>query len=248
MMMRSCLKIHNLHARTNDGHEILHGLSLSVKSGECHVIMGPNGSGKSTLANVLMGHYAYTVTSGSISFDAEDITNLPTDCRARLGLFLGFQYPSEIAGVDFSDFLFLSANETRKNHEKRLTPLNFRKLLKSKSNRLGITDKIANRSLNEGFSGGEKKKSEILQLSILKPKFAILDEPDSGLDIDALRIVASMINGIDYPLGLVIITHSKKILEYINPDFIHIMKKGKITQSGKSDLAEKIEESGYECV
>ncbi len=240
------LKITDLHVQTLDGKKILNGVNLEIKTGEIHAIMGPNGGGKSTFSQVLMGHPGYVVTQGTIVIDGIDITSLSPDQRAKHGLFLGFQYPVEVAGVNFANYLRLAMNEQRKEHEKKISPIAFRKLLAEKAQPLMFNEDIAKRMLNEGFSGGEKKKSEILQLAILQPDFAILDEPDSGLDIDALRYIANSINAMKSSLGLILITHYQRILRYINPQFVHIMIKGKLVESGSGNLAKEIEEKGYE--
>ena len=247
------LKITNLHAGTLDGKEILHGASLCVKQGEIHAIMGPNGGGKSTLAQVLMGHPGYKITQGKIEVNGVDITNLSPDKRAKAGLFLGFQYPVEVAGVNFASFLRMAINEQRelriKNNElreKKMSPIAFRNLLTDQAKKLAFSNDLSERSLNEGFSGGEKKKAEVLQLALLNPDFAVLDEPDSGLDVDALKYIARTISSLSSSLGLVLITHYQRILHYIKPDFVHIMIKGKLVKSGKAILAKEIEEKGYE--
>ena len=239
------LEIKNLHAQTIDGKQILNGVSLNIKQGEIHTIMGPNGGGKSTLALVLMGHPGYVVTQGKIILNGKDITKLTPDKRAKLGLFLGFQYPVEVPGVNFANFLRMAVNEEKQKND-QLSPIAFRNLLLEKAKKLSVSDEIVKRMLNEGFSGGEKKKAEILQLSLLKPNFAILDEPDSGLDVDALKYIAKTINDLDFPLGLLLITHYQRILKYIKPDFVHILLKGKIVKSGKASLAAQIEKDGYE--
>lgn len=244
--MKDALVITNLHAETAEGKKILRGLSLTIKKGEKHAVMGPNGGGKSTLAQVLMGHPAYTVTEGSITLNSTDITALPPDERAKLGLFLGFQYPVEVAGVNFANFLRMSMNEQKPAAEKKLSPIAFRNQLAEQAKTLGFSDELAKRSLNQDFSGGEKKKAEILQMAMLRPQFAILDEPDSGLDVDALRYIARSINGLDYPFGLLLITHYQRILAYVKPDFVHVVKGGKIVASGGAELARQIEQSGYE--
>ncbi len=239
------LEIKNLHAQTTDGKEILKGVSLKIKQGEIHTIMGPNGGGKSTLALVLMGHPGYVITQGKIFLNGKDITKLTPDKRAKLGLFLGFQYPVEVPGVNFANFLRMAVNEEKQKKD-QLSPIAFRNLLLEKAKKLSVSDEIVKRMLNEGFSGGEKKKAEILQLALLKPNFAILDEPDSGLDVDALKYIAKTINALDFPLGLLLITHYQRILKYIKPDFVHILLKGKIVKSGKAILAAQIEKDGYE--
>lgn len=223
--------------------EIVHGLTLEIKPGEVHAIMGPNGSGKSTLANTLMGHPKYTVTSGSIELDGTDITGEKPNLRAQKGLFLSMQYPPEIEGVTIANFLRVAKNAlTGVNHN----PMDFHKELMTKMTELNIDPTFARRHLNAGFSGGEKKRAEILQLAVLDPKYAILDETDSGLDVDALRIVADGINrfrGADK--GILLITHYNRILEYVQPDFVHIMSAGKIVKSGRAELAKEVEAKGY---
>ena len=241
------LVVTDLHVSTAGGREILRGLSLSVNKGEKHAIMGPNGGGKSTLAMALMGHPDYVINRGSITIDGNDITSLSPDRRAKLGLFLGFQYPVEVSGVNFANFLRLSANETAPGG-KKISPITFRKMLQTEAKTLGFSDELPRRSLNQGFSGGEKKKAEILQMAMLRPQFAILDEPDSGLDVDALRYIAASINSLDYPFGLVLITHHRRILDYIKPDFVHVLKGGRIVRSGDLELANEIERSGYEAL
>lgn len=240
------LSIVNIHAETTDGKKILNGVTLTIKQGEIHAIMGPNGGGKSTLAQVLMGHPGYKITQGTISLDSEDITHLPPDRRAHLGLFLGFQYPVEVAGVNFANFLRLAINEKKNAGEKKISPLAFRKILTSESTMLSFNEDLSKRTLNEGFSGGEKKKAEVLQLAIMKPDFAILDEPDSGLDVDALKYIAKSINSFTFHPGVLLITHYQRILHYIHPDFVHVMVKGRLVQSGDATLAKHIENSGYE--
>lgn len=252
--MKDTLEIKNLHAGTIDGKDILHGVSLKVKKGEIHAIMGPNGGGKSTLAQVLMGHPHYAITKGSIILNGVDITNLPPDQRAKQGLFLGFQYPVEVSGVNYASFLRLAVNEKNtaagikndKGQIKKLSPVAFRNELAVHSKTLALGDDMTKRSLNEGFSGGEKKKAEILQLAMLQPDFAVLDEPDSGLDVDALKYISKSITALDYKFGLVLITHYQRILHFIKPDFVHILVKGKIIKSGTALLAKKVEKEGYE--
>lgn len=244
--MNDTLVIKNLHAGTVEGKKILNGVSLTVKKGEIHAIMGPNGGGKSTLAQVMMGHPHYVITDGSISVNGIDITSLSPDQRAKTGLFLGFQYPVEVTGVNYASFLRMAINENKKDGEKKLSPIKFRNELEEHAKVLAFHDDLTKRSLNEGFSGGEKKKAEILQMAMLKPEFAVLDEPDSGLDVDALKYIAKQINSLDYELGLVLITHYQRILHYIKPDHVHVMIKGKIAKSGGHALAKEIEESGYE--
>ncbi len=243
--MNKSLKTINLHVSTTGGKEILRGISLTVKKGEIHAIMGPNGAGKSTFAQVLMGHPDFKTTQGKIIINGVDISHLPPDQRAKNGLFLGFQYPVEIPGVNFASFLRMAINENQKVG-KKISPLAFRRQLSDQAQQLALSKDITNRSLNEGFSGGEKKKAEILQFALIKPEFAVLDEPDSGLDVDALKYIAKTILSLDYPFGLILITHYQRILHYIKPDFVHIMINGKLVKSGDYKLAEKVEKHGYE--
>lgn len=237
------LEIKDLHVEVA-GKEILKGVNLKVKKGEIAALMGPNGSGKSTLAYTLMGHPKYKITSGKILFKGEDITEMPVNERAKKGLFLSFQYPQEIPGVSLSNFLrtaYASVKETK------ISVLDFMKLLKEKMKLLKVEDSFAMRYLNEGFSGGEKKKAEILQLAVLQPEFAILDETDSGLDIDALRIVAEGVNSLAGPeMGVLVITHYQRLLNYIKPNKVHILLKGKIVKSGGPELAYQLEKEGYD--
>ncbi len=244
--MKNQLVITDLHVQTLDGIKILNGISLTVKEGEIHAIMGPNGGGKSTFAQALMGHPGYVITEGKIMLNNIDITRLTPDLRAKHGLFLGFQYPVEIAGVNFGSFLRQAMNENIEKGGKKVSPIAFRNLLTPAAKQLGFSDEITKRFLNQGFSGGEKKKAEILQLELLKPSFAVLDEPDSGLDVDALRYIGKSINGLDHKTGLILITHYQRILHYIKPQFVHIVVKGKIVKSGDESLAKTIEEKGYE--
>lgn len=242
------LVIDNLHVAV-EGTEILKGVSLIMKPGEVHALMGPNGSGKSTLASTLMGHPRYEITSGSLRLDSEDITELGPDKRAKAGLFLSFQYPSEISGVSLQNFLRTAYNNVRRPKDDPVPVLEFRRQLIEKMKALGMDQKLAIRSVNEGFSGGEKKRAEIVQLAILEPTIAILDETDSGLDVDALKAVANGINALRGPkIGILLITHYSRILKYIEPDFVHVLVGGKIVISGKADLAHRIEESGYEGI
>lgn len=241
--MKDKLHINNVHVSLTNGKEILHGVSLTVNKGEIHAIMGPNGGGKSTFANSLMGHPGYTITNGSVKVNDTDITHLPADQKAKNGLFLAFQYPVEIPGVHFSNFLRMAANEIK---EKKLSPIAFRNSLEEKAKDLAFAQDMTKRMLNEGFSGGEKKKAEILQLSLLNPLFAILDEPDSGLDVDSLKHIAHAINTLEDKPGIILITHYQRILRYIQPDFVHVFVGGNIVQSGAPELAEKIEEKGYQ--
>lgn len=244
--MKNQLIITNLHVETIEGKKILNGISLTIKQGEIHAIMGPNGGGKSTFAQALMGHPGYKITTGTITLNGVDITHLTPDLRAKQGLFLGFQYPVEIAGVNFGNFLRLAMNENMEKGGKKVSPIAFRNQLEPAAEQLGFSQEIVKRFLNQGFSGGEKKKAEILQLELLKPKFAVLDEPDSGLDVDALRYIGKSINGLNYELGLILITHYQRILKYIKPHFVHIIVGGKIVKSGTESLAKTIEENGYE--
>ncbi len=239
------LKIENLHAEI-DGQEILRGLDLEIKQGEIHAIMGPNGSGKSTLSNVLMGHPRYEVTDGAVTFFGEDVFELEADERAKLGMFLAFQYPSEVPGVSVANFLRTAVNSVR---EKPLTPMEMYKLIQEKMRFLQMDPKFAERYLNEGFSGGEKKRNEILQMLMLDPKLAIMDETDSGLDIDALQVVSKGVNALRGPeFSALIITHYNRILRYIEPDQIHVMLDGRIVTSGDKELALQLEEKGYDWV
>jgi Fe-S cluster assembly ATP-binding protein len=239
------LKVENLHAEI-DGNEILRGLSLEVSKGEIHAIMGPNGSGKSTLSNVLMGHPRYEVTGGSVTFEGQDALELEPDERARLGMFLAFQYPSEVPGVSVANFLRTAVNSVR---EKELPPMEMYKLLQEKMRIMQMDPRFAERYLNEGFSGGEKKRNEILQMLMLEPRLAIMDETDSGLDIDALQVVARGVNELRGPeFTAVIITHYQRILRYIEPDHVHVMLDGRIVTSGAKELAEELEDKGYDWV
>jgi Fe-S cluster assembly ATP-binding protein len=239
------LKIENLRVEI-DGQEIVKGLDLEVGEGEIHAIMGPNGSGKSTLANVLMGHPRYDVTGGSITFRGEDVFELEPDERAKLGMFLAFQYPSEVPGVSVANFLRTAVNSVR---EEELSPMDMYRLIQEKMKIMQMDPKFAERYLNEGFSGGEKKRNEILQMLMLEPKLAIMDETDSGLDIDALQVVAKGVNELRAPeFSAVIITHYQRILRYIEPDRVHVMLDGRIVTSGGKDLAHELEDKGYEWV
>ena len=240
------LNIKNLEAKVDNKH-ILNGLNLDVKPGEVHAIMGPNGSGKSTLANVLSGKNGYE-TKGEIKYNGENLSELSTEERAQKGIFLAFQYPLEIPGVNTNVFLRTSLNSVRKSRgEKELDTLSFLKIVKEKSSELGIDEKFLSRQLNVGFSGGEKKKNEILQMKILNPNLSILDETDSGLDIDALRIVSAGINKLhSNQSATILITHYQRLLNEIKPDFVHIMKDGEIIKTGDKDLAIELEKEGYE--
>ncbi len=241
------LEIKNLHVAI-DGKEILKGIDLSVKPGEVHAIMGPNGSGKSTLAAILAGRNTFEVTKGSVKYLNENLLDLAPEDRARKGIFLGFQYPVEIPGVSMVNFMKTAINEQRKfNNLEPLSASDFLKLMREKKEIVEITSSLTNRSVNEGFSGGEKKKNEIFQMAILEPRLAILDETDSGLDIDALRIVANGVNKLkNKDNATIIITHYQRLLEHIIPDFVHVLYKGKIVRSSSKELALELEEKGYE--
>jgi len=241
------LEIQNLHVTIAE-QEIIRGLSLAVPKGEVHAIMGPNGSGKSTLAKVLAGHPDYTVTGGSVLMDGEDILALAPDERARQGIFLAFQYPSEIPGVTIANFL-RAAVQSRLPEGEELEATDYYAALYEQMDRLEMDRAFTSRSVNEGFSGGEKKRNEILQLAMLKPKYAVLDETDSGLDIDALKVVANGVNALRGPnLGVLLITHYQRLLDYIVPDHVHVMVQGKIVMSGGKGLALELEEKGYDWV
>jgi Fe-S cluster assembly ATP-binding protein len=241
------LEIQDLHVTIAE-NEIIRGLSLTVPKGEVHAIMGPNGSGKSTLAKVLAGHPDYVVTSGSIRMDGEDIMELEADERARKGLFLAFQYPSEIPGVTIANFL-RAAVQARMPEGEELEAVEYYQRLYSKMDLLEMPRTFTSRSVNEGFSGGEKKRNEILQMAMLEPKYAVLDETDSGLDIDALKTVANGVNSLRGPnLGVLLITHYQRLLDYIVPDYVHVMVQGRIVRSGDKNLALELEEKGYEWV
>lgn len=241
------LSVRNLHASVGD-KEILKGINLEVKAGEVHAIMGPNGSGKSTLASVLAGNEKFTVTAGEVEFLGCNLLELPIEERARLGLFLGFQYPVEIPGVSMANFMKQAVGELRKARgEEPLTAAQFLKLMREKSAIVELDAKLTSRSVNEGFSGGEKKKNEIFQMAMLEPKLAILDETDSGLDIDALRIVATGVTRLHTPENAtVVITHYQRLLDYIVPDFVHVLYKGRIIHTGDKSLALKLEKEGYD--
>jgi Fe-S cluster assembly ATP-binding protein len=247
----SQLEIKNLHVSIED-KEILKGLSLTIKQGEIHAIMGPNGTGKSTLAYTLMGHPNYTVTEGEILFKGKNLLELEPDERSREGVFLAFQYPVAIPGVTVANFLRSAINSRRRaeNPDDKGMPIpEFRKMLKEKMNTLKMDNAFAGRYLNDGFSGGEKKRAEILQMATLKPEIAILDETDSGLDIDALRVVADGVNALAGPeLGVLVITHYQRLLNYIKPHFVHVMLDGRIVESGGPELALHLEDQGYEWV
>ncbi len=251
--MTAALEIRNLHVNIAEtGAPILRGVDLTIKQGEVHALMGPNGSGKSTLANVMLGNPAYEVAAGQIIFDGQDLLDMEPDERSRAGLFLAFQYPVSIPGVTVANFLRQAINARMKaeNPEsKGISVPQFTRLLRGKMDSLDMDHSFAGRYLNEGFSGGEKKRAEILQLATLEPKIAILDETDSGLDIDALRIVSEGVNSLKGPnLGVLVITHYQRILNYIQPEFVHVMFQGRIVESGGPELALRLEEAGYEWV
>jgi Fe-S cluster assembly ATP-binding protein len=241
------LEIRNLHASI-DQNEILKGISLTVKKGEIHAIMGPNGSGKSTLAKVLAGHPAYEVTEGEVLYEGKNLLELAPDERAREGLFMAFQYPIEVPGVSNAQFLRLAYNEQRKHRgEEELDPLEFKDLLKERAQVVEMDASFMTRSVNEGFSGGEKKRNEILQMAVLEPKLAILDETDSGLDIDALRIVAGGVNQLhNSENAMILVTHYQRLLNYVVPHFVHVLADGRIAKEGGKELALELEQKGYD--
>lgn len=243
------IKINNLHAEI-DGKKILNGINLEVKAGEVHAIMGPNGSGKSTLASVLAGREDYEVTEGSVDFDGEDLLDMDPEERARKGVFLAFQYPIEIPGVSNINFLKAALEEVHEH--KGIAPLTAKEFLakvREKSALVELDNKLANRSVNEGFSGGEKKRNEIFQMAMLEPKLSILDETDSGLDIDALRIVANGVNKLKSDKNAtIVVTHYQRLLDYIVPDYVHVLYKGRIVKTGNKDLALELEEKGYDWI
>ena len=243
------IKIENLHASI-DGKEILKGLNLEVKAGEIHAIMGPNGAGKSTLASVLAGREDYEVTAGSVDFDGTDLLELSTEDRAREGLFLAFQYPVEIPGVSNINFLRTALNEIRAyKGEDQISAKDFMAMVREKSAIVELDSKLASRAVNEGFSGGEKKRNEIFQMAMLEPKLAVLDETDSGLDIDALRIVANGVNTLKSDKNAtIVITHYQRLLDYIVPDFVHVLYNGRIVMTGTKELALELEEKGYDWI
>jgi Fe-S cluster assembly ATP-binding protein len=243
------LSIKNIHA-TIEGKQILNGIDLDIKPGEVHAIMGPNGSGKSTLALVLAGRDGYEVTQGSATFSGKDLLEMPPEDRAREGLFLAFQYPVEIPGVSTTNFIKTAVNEKRKYQgEEPLDAVAFLKKLKEKMALVNIDQSLLSRSVNEGFSGGEKKRNEIFQMAMLEPKLAILDETDSGLDIDALRIVAKGVNQLRHKdRAILIITHYQRLLDYLTPDFVHVLYNGRIVRSGGKELALELEEKGYDFI
>ncbi|MGD8779449.1 MAG: Fe-S cluster assembly ATPase SufC [Ignavibacteria bacterium] len=243
------LKIKDLHANI-EGKEILRGINLEIKAGEVHAIMGPNGSGKSTLANVLAGHEAFEVTKGGVTFEDKELLELAPDERAREGLFLAFQYPIEIPGVTNATFLKSAINEIRKHYgQEEITPKEFLDLMKEKAKIVGMDNSLISRSVNAGFSGGEKKRNEIFQLLMLNPKLAMLDETDSGLDIDALKIVSNGVNTFrSEKNATIVVTHYQRLLNYIVPDFVHVLYKGQIIKSGGKELALQLEEKGYDWI
>ena len=243
------LQISDLHANVGD-KEILKGLDLSVDVGEIHAVMGPNGSGKSTLAQVLAGNPAYEVTSGSVTYDGRDLLAMPPEERAQAGIFLAFQYPVEIPGVSNAYFLRAAYNEIRKAHgEDEVDPLEFADIMEEKLELVDMDPSMLNRSVNTGFSGGEKKRNEILQMAVLQPRLGILDETDSGLDIDALRVVADGVNKLKRPdNATIVVTHYQRLLNYIVPDFVHVLVSGRIAKSGSKELALELEERGYDWV
>ncbi len=249
--MGAALEIRNLHVSIED-KPILRGVNLTVKQGEVHALMGPNGSGKSTLANVLLGNPAYVVTAGQIIYDGQDLLEMEPDARSRAGLFLAFQYPVSIPGVTLANFLRLAINARMKaenRDSKGISVSDFRKLMRAKMDYLQMDHSFAGRYLNEGFSGGEKKRAEVLQMAVLNPKIAILDETDSGLDIDALRVVSEGVSKLSGPdLGVLVITHYQRILNYIKPEFVHVMFEGQIVETGGPELALHLEEAGYDWV
>ena len=243
------LEIKDLHASV-EGNEILKGISLSIKKGEIHAVMGPNGSGKSTLAKILSGHSSYEATGGEILFEGKNLFEMDAEERSLSGIFMGFQYPVEVPGVNNAEFLRMAFNARRvKAGEEEMDPLDFDELLSEKMKMLKMENKYKERCLNDGFSGGEKKKNEILQMAILEPKLAILDETDSGLDIDALRIVAEGVNSLrNENNALILITHYQRLLDYIKPDFVHVIHDGLIVKSGDKTLAHELESQGYDWV
>lgn len=247
-MEQAVLEIKNLYVNVED-QEILTGLDLTIKQGEIHALLGPNGAGKSTLGYAITGHPKYEITGGEVLLNGEDLLEMEPDERARKGLFQAFQYPVSIPGVTVANFLRMAINSRRSEEEGKISPVEFRRLLIDKMNQLNIDKSFAGRYLNEGFSGGEKKRAEILQLAVLEPKIAILDETDSGLDIDALRIVSDGVKQLLGPqMGLLVITHYQRFLNYIRPDYVHVMLGGRIVASGGPELAEQVDEKGYEWV
>jgi Fe-S cluster assembly ATP-binding protein len=240
------IEIKNLHASVQ-GKEILKGISLSINAGEVHAIMGPNGTGKSTLSNIIAGRDGYDVTKGTVTFDGADLLSMEADARARAGVFLAFQYPVEIPGVSTSAFLKTAINAKRRTAgQPEIDAMEFLKLVKAKTKALGIKDDMIKRPLNVGFSGGEKKRAEVLQMTLLEPRFAVLDETDSGLDIDALKVVSDGVNALRGPeRAFLVITHYQRLLDYIVPDHVHVMAGGRIVKSGGKELALELEAEGY---
>lgn len=242
------LQINNLHISVEDT-EVVRGVSLTIQEGETHAIMGPNGSGKSSLVNALMGHPAYTVTSGTVQYKGEDLLAMEPHERAQAGVFLAFQYPKEIAGITLRSFLFAAYNACHPE-EKKISPIKFKKFLEQHMADLHMNTAFAERFVNQGFSGGEKKKAEVLQMKVLQPHFALLDETDSGLDVDALQIVAEGVNSLrtaSSNFSSLIVTHYARILHYIQPDYVHVMVQGNLVESGSFDLAERLENEGYKA-
>jgi Fe-S cluster assembly ATP-binding protein len=244
--LQKMIEIKNLHANV-DGREILHGIDLTIRPGEVHAIMGPNGSGKSTLSQVLAGRETYHVTEGTVTYQGEDLLSMTPEVRAHKGLFLAFQYPVEIPGVNNTYFLKAALNSIRQARgDEPLDAMDFLKLVREKVKLVEMDEDLINRPVNEGFSGGEKKRNEIFQMAVLEPTFAILDETDSGLDIDALKIVANGVNSLRGPnRAMLVITHYQRLLNYIVPDFVHVLSEGRIVESGGKELALKLEEQGY---
>lgn len=248
MSDQAVLEIKDLRVSV-EGNEVLKGVTMSVRQGEIHALLGPNGAGKSTLGYAIMGHPKYEIVGGEVLMNGENLLEMEADERSRHGLFLAFQYPVSIPGVTVANFLRTALNARRGEGQGKISPMEFRKLLTGKMNQLGIDRSFAGRYLNEGFSGGEKKRAEILQLATLEPKIAILDETDSGLDIDAMRIVADGVNQLLGPeMGILVITHYQRFLNYIKPDFVHILLDGKIVVQGGAELAEQLDEKGYDWV
>src|SRR5678815_2272962 len=250
-MAEPLLKVTNLHTViAEDGTEILKGVNLELEAGEIHAIMGPNGSGKSTLSKVLSGHPAYEVTEGEVLYEGKNLLEMSTDERAREGVFMAFQYPIEVPGVSNAQFLRLAYNEKRKHlGEEELDPLEFKDYLKERAKVVEMDASFMTRSVNEGFSGGEKKRNEILQMAVLEPKLSVLDETDSGLDIDALRIVANGVNQLHTPdNAIIVVTHYQRLLNYIVPDFVHVLASGRIAREGGKELALELEEKGYDWI
>jgi Fe-S cluster assembly ATP-binding protein len=248
MSEQAVLEIKNLHVSV-EGNEVLRGLDITVRQGEIHALLGPNGAGKSTLGYAIMGHPKYEITDGEVLLNGENLLEMEADERSRAGLFLAFQYPISVPGVTVANFLRMALNARRDEEQGKISPMEFRRVLTGKMDQLGIDRAFAGRYLNEGFSGGEKKRAEILQLATLEPRIAILDETDSGLDIDAMRIVADGVNQLLGPeMGILVITHYQRFLNYIKPDYVHILLDGKVVVRGGAELAEELDEKGYEWV